>query len=97
MLVDVRQIGLQWFKPLEIMGLNALFAFVGSVFMIKVIYFNNINGCGDKATTVYSFLRQSLFGWSGESNSAVLFALAAVLLWMLICFGMYRRNWLIKL
>jgi predicted acyltransferase len=96
-LVDVRQIGLQWFKPLEIMGLNALFAFVGSVFMIKVIYFNNINGCGDKATTVYSFLRQSLFGWSGESNSAVLFALAAVLLWMLICFGMYRRNWLIKL
>jgi predicted acyltransferase len=95
-LVDVRQIGLTG-CPLEILGLNALFAFVGSVLMIKVIYFNNIDGCGDKATNVYSFLRNTLFGWSGEANSAVLFALATVLLWMLICLGMYRRSWFIKL
>ncbi len=96
-LVDVRQIGLKLFKPLEIMGLNALFAFVGSVLMIKVIYFNNIDGCGDKATTVYNFLRNALFGWSGEANSAVLLALLSVLLWISICFGMYWRRWFIKL
>jgi predicted acyltransferase len=96
-LVDVRQIGLKWSKPLEIMGLNALFAFVGSVLMIKVIYFNNIDGCGEKATTVYNFLRNALFGWSGEATSAVLLALLSVLLWMLICFGMYWRRWFIKL
>jgi predicted acyltransferase len=96
-LVDVRQVGLKFAKPWEWMGMNALFAFVGSVLMIKVIYFNNIDGCGEKATTVYNFLRSALFGWSGEANSAVLFALVTVLLWMLICFGMYRRNWFIKL
>ncbi len=96
-LVDVRQIGLKWLKPLEVMGLNALFAFVGSVLMIKVIYFNNIDGCGEKATTIYNFLRNALFGWSGEATSAVLLALLSVLLWMLICSGMYWRRWLIKL
>ncbi len=96
-LIDVRQIGLKWFKPLEFMGLNALFAFVGSVLMIKVIMSNNIDGCGDKATNIYTFLRNTLFGWSGAANSALLFALLSVLVWILICFGMYRRSWFIKL
>jgi predicted acyltransferase len=95
-LVDVRQIGLKWFEFLEFMGLNALFAFVGSVLMIKVILLNNIDGCGEKATSIYGFLR-SLFAWSGVDNSALLLALVSVLLWILICFGMYWQRWFIKL
>ncbi len=95
-LVDVRQIGLKWFEWLEMMGLNALFAFVGSVLMIKVIMSNNIDGCGDKATSIYAFLR-SLFAWSGVDTSALLLALVSVLLWILICWGMYWQRWFIKL
>jgi predicted acyltransferase len=95
--IDVRQLGLKLAKPFEILGMNAIFAFVGSVLAIKITYFNNIDGCGEKTTSIYNFLRSALFGWSGEANSTVLFALVTVLLWMLICFGMYRQNWFIKL
>lgn len=94
---DVQKTGLKWYESLEVMGLNALFAFVGSVLMIKVIVSNNIDGCGEKATTLYTFLRNTLFGWSGGDNSAVLLALVSVFLWILICWGMYWQRWFIKL
>jgi predicted acyltransferase len=96
-LIDVRGIGRSVAKPLEWMGLNALFAFVGSVFMIKIMYFNNIDGCGEKTTTVYKYLVDALFAWSGPANSVVLFAVLTVLFWNLLCYWMYRMNWLLKL
>jgi predicted acyltransferase len=96
-LIDVRQIGWKWFQPLEIMGLNAITAFVGSVFMIKIIYFNNVNGCGDQAMTIYDFLRKNVFAWFGDANSALFLSLLSVLIWMMICYGLYWRRWFIKL
>jgi predicted acyltransferase len=96
-LVDVRGIGRTLAKPLEWMGRNPLVAFVGSIFMIKIIYFNNMDGCGDKATSVYKYLVDALFGWSGPANSVVLFALFTVFFWNLMCFWMYRMKWFIKL
>jgi predicted acyltransferase len=96
-LVDVRGIGRNLAKPLEWMGLNALFAFVGSVFMIKIMVSNNVDGCGEKVTTVYRHLVDSLFGWAGPANSVVLFALFTVLFWNLLCYWMYRMRWFIKL
>jgi predicted acyltransferase len=96
-LVDVRSIGRSLFKPFEWMGLNALFAFVGSVFMIKIMVSNNVDGCGEKTTTVYKHLVNSLFAWSGPANGVVLFALLTVLFWTLLCYWMYRINWFVKL
>jgi predicted acyltransferase len=96
-LIDVRQMGWKWLKPLEIMGLNAITAFVGSVLMIKILYFNNVNGCGDKATTIYDFLYKNVFAGLGEANSALLLALLSVVIWMFICFGLYWQRWFIKL
>jgi predicted acyltransferase len=105
--VDINQIDAQglaqsWILPLAWMGKNALFAFVGSVLMIKLTYFNNINGCGDqasgfKAITIYDFLVKTLFGWAGAGHDTVLFALTTVLLWSFLCYIMYRLRWFIKL
>jgi predicted acyltransferase len=105
--VDANQIDAQglariWILPSAWMGKNALFAFVGSVLMIKLTYFNNINGCGDKASgfkaiTIYESLVKTLFGWAGAGHDTVFFALATVLLWSFLCYLMYRLRWFIKL
>ncbi len=101
-LIDVRGIGRKLTKPLEWMGLNPLFAFVGSVLMIKLMYFNNVNGCAGKIAdfkpvTIYDSLVKTLFGWAGSGHDTVLFALATVFLWSFLCYLMYRMRWFIKL
>jgi predicted acyltransferase len=101
-LIDVRGIGRKLSKPLEWMGLNPLFAFVGSVLMIKVMLKNNVNGCagniaGFKLITIYDSLMKNMFGWAGAGHDTVLFALATVILWSFFCYIMYRMRWFIKL
>jgi predicted acyltransferase len=101
-LIDVRGFGRKLTKPLEWMGLNPLFAFVGSVLMIKLTYFNNVNGCAGtvanfKPITIYDSLVKSMFGWAGAGHDTVLFALATVALWSFLCYFMYRMRWFIKL
>lgn len=94
-LVDVRKYR-RWFKPLEIMGLNAIFIYLASIVSIKLIMVNKI-GIGDSAKSIYELVKTQLFGWAGGLNSGVLFALATVLLWLAVAYGMYRRNWLVKI
>jgi predicted acyltransferase len=53
-LVDVRKYR-QWFKPFEIMGLNAIGIFVASIIAIKLLVMNKI-GSGDKAASIYEWL-----------------------------------------
>jgi predicted acyltransferase len=96
-LIDVRGIGRKLSKPLEWMGLNPLFAFVGSVLMIKVFMNNNVDVCGEKGTSIYKHLVKTMFGWAGAGHDTVLFAAATVLLWSFLCYLMYRMRWFIKL
>jgi predicted acyltransferase len=96
-LIDVRGIGRKLSKPLEWMGLNPLFAFVGSVLMIKVFMNNNVDVCGEKGTNIYKYLVKIMFGWAGAGHDTVLFAAATVVLWSFICYLMYRMRWFIKL
>jgi predicted acyltransferase len=101
-LIDVRGFGRKLTKPLEWMGLNPLFAFVGSILMIKVMLKNNINGCAGtiadfKPISVYASSVKTMFGWAGAGHDTVLFALATVVLWSFLCYIMYRMRWFIKL
>ena len=94
-LVDVRKYR-KWFKPFEILGLNAIFIYVASIVLIKLIMVNQI-GSGKQAKSIYEWLNNSLFGWAGDLNSGVLFAIATVLLWLGVAYLMYRRNWFLKI
>jgi predicted acyltransferase len=94
-LVDVRKYR-QWFKPFEIMGLNAIFIYVASIVLIKLLMVNEI-GSGDRAKSIYELLTDRLFGWAGTLNSGVLFAIATVLLWVGIADLMYRQRWFLKI
>jgi predicted acyltransferase len=94
-LVDVRKYR-QWFKPFEIMGLNAIFTYVASIVFIKLIMVNEI-GKDKQARSIYELLRENIFGWAGNLNSGLLFAIATVLLWLGVSYLMYRRQWFLKI
>jgi predicted acyltransferase len=94
-LVDVRKYG-KWFKPFEIMGLNAIFIYVASIVLIKLLMVNQI-GKGEQAKSIYELSNDRLFGWAGTLNSGVLFAIATVLLWFGVSYLMYRQRWFLKI
>ena len=94
-LVDVRKYR-QWFKPFEIMGLNAIFIYVASIVLIKLLMVNQV-GKGEQARSIYELVKEQLFGWAGALNSGLLFAIATVLLWLGVSYLMYRQRWFLKI
>ena len=95
-LIEVR--GLKWLGfPLEVMGLNAIFAFFGSGFVARILIKTHI-GTGSGATTTYTWIYEHLFKpWAGDLNGSLLFAIATVCFWWLILYFMYRRSWYFKI
>jgi predicted acyltransferase len=90
-LIEVRKSD-RWSKPFEIMGLNAIFAFVGSVLLIKICVKTNI---GDKTT--YEWLYQNLFAsWLGELNGSLILSLITLLFWWFVVYLMYQKRWFLK-
>jgi predicted acyltransferase len=94
-LVDVRKYR-QWFKPFEIMGLNAIFIYVASIVFIKLLMVNEI-GKGDTAKSLYEIVKEQLFGWAGALNSGLFLAIATVGLWLGVSYLMYRQRWFLKI
>jgi predicted acyltransferase len=94
-LIEVRD-RRHWGKPLEIMGLNAIFVFVASVLAIKILVKTHI-GSGENAPTTYRWIYEHLFvSWAGAMNGSLLFALVTVLFWWVVLYGMYRKHWFVK-
>ena len=87
----------KWGRPFEIMGLNAIFLFVGSGIVARILLKTHI-GSGETAPTTYTWIYENWFlPWAGPLNGSLAFAVAAVLFWWLILYGMYRRGWAIKI
>ena len=94
-LIEVRQ-RLRWAKLFKIMGLNAIFVFVASVLMIKILVKTQI-GTGAKAPNTYTWIYQHLFvPWAGALNGSFFFGLVTVLFWLGVGYGMYRLRWFVK-
>lgn len=95
-LIEVRSLR-RWGKPFEIMGLNAIFVFVASVLMIKVLVKTHM-GIEEKVPNIYTWIYEHFFvSWAGAMNGSLLFAVATVLFWWLVVYGMYRKQWFVKL
>ena len=95
-LIEVRSLR-RWGKPFEIMGLNAIFAFVASVLMIKTLVKTHI-GTGEKAPTTYTWIYEHVFvPWAGAMNGSLFFAMVTVLFWWVVLYGMYRQRWFVKI
>jgi predicted acyltransferase len=95
-LIDVRKRH-NWGRPFEIMGLNAIFVFVASVLLIKILVKTNI-GTGDNAPTTYAWINEHFFqSWAGPLNGPLLFSILTVLFWWVVLYGMYRQRWFLKI
>ncbi len=93
--IEVR--GGKWGRPFEIMGLNAIFLFVASGIVARLLLKTHI-GIGKTASTTYTWIYENWFvPWAGPLNGSLAFAVTAVLCWWLILYGMYRRGWTIKI
>jgi len=83
-----------WSRPFVMMGMNPLFIFWLSGFLVRNMFLNHV---GD--TNLRSWLYVN--GYSsllGETNIASLaFALSNVAFWLLVGWLMYRRRWFVKI
>jgi predicted acyltransferase len=87
----------KWGRPFEIMGVNAIFLFVASGIVARILLKTHI-GSGENAPTTYTWIYENWFlPWAGPLNGSLAFAVTAVLFWWLILYGMYRRGWAIKI
>jgi predicted acyltransferase len=95
-LIEVRRLKRLGF-PLEVMGLNAIFLFVGSGLFARILNKTQI-GVGEKAPSTYTWIYENLFAsWAGAINGSLFFAITTVLFWWVILYAMYRRRWFLKL
>jgi len=89
--------GWKWGRPFEIMGLNAIFLFVASGIVARILLKTHI-GTGANSSTTYTWIYDNWFvPWAGPLNGSLAFAVTAVLFWWLILYGMYRCGWAIKI
>jgi predicted acyltransferase len=87
----------KWGRPFEIMGVNAIFLFVASGIVARILLKTHI-GTGANPPTTYTWIYENWFvPWAGPLNGSLAFAVTAVLFWWLILYGMYRLGWAIKI
>lgn len=87
----------RWGWPFEIMGLNAIFLFVASGFLARILLFTPV-GAGDDAPSLYTWMYRNWFvPWAGDLNGSLGIAIATVFFWWWILYAMYRRRWFLKI
>ncbi len=86
----------QWGFPFEVMGLNALFIFVASGFVARILNLIKVEN-GTDPISLKTWIYETLFQSSlGSMNGSLAYAVITVLFWGLIAYIMYRQKWFIK-
>lgn len=95
-LIDIR--GHQsWIKPFLFFGTNAIFAFVGSGLVAKVLLRTRWTTETGTEESLWNFLYQHAYAsWLEPPVASVTFALTLVLLFGVVLGWMYHRKWFIK-
>lgn len=95
-LIEVNQIK-KWSKPFQILGLNAIFIFVSSVLLIKLLVKIKIGNI-ENELNLYQWLNNHLFlSRTNPANSSLLFGLITVILWWGIAYLLSKKKWFIKI
>jgi predicted acyltransferase len=94
-LIEVRK-RKEWSNPLEVLGLNPIVVFVGSVLVIKLLAKTQV-GTGKDAPSTYAWINQTFFqSWAGSLNGPFLFSIITLLFWFFVAYVMYRQRWFLK-
>jgi predicted acyltransferase len=95
-LIEVRGLR-RWGFPLEVMGLNAIFVFIASGLLARILTKTSV-GVGSNAVSTYTWIYEHIFSsWAGAMNGSLLFAITTVLFWWVILYWMYRHRWFFKI
>ena len=87
----------RWGWPFEVIGLNAIFVFVASGVLARILLKTHI-GSGADAPSTYTWIYQQGFqSWAGALNGSLAFAIATVLFWWTVLYGLYRQRWFLKI
>lgn len=94
--VDVHRVA-RWTPPFVAFGVNPTIAFVGSGILARIIYsIVKVDYHGERIP-LQAAIYQTLFaGWLAPINASLAFALAYVLLFLLVLTVLYRRNVIFK-
>jgi predicted acyltransferase len=85
-----------WFKPLTIMGMNALFLFALSGLVAKALNFFKFGDIGQQINLKQVlYLPLKTLGLS-PVNSSLLFAILFLLSFFIIAWAMWKRKWFVK-
>ncbi|EAW34617.1 acyltransferase family protein [Lyngbya sp. PCC 8106] len=94
-LIEVRQ-QQKWGFPFEVMGLNSIFLFVASGFVARILIYTKIPQNGESISLKTWIYQNGFVSWAGEMNGSLAFAIATVLVWWVVLYGMYQKRWFIK-
>ena len=82
--------------PFEIFGLNAIFVYVGSVVLAKILAHASVE-TGSESVNAGAWIYRTLFAsWAGPIDASLLYACATVALWWLVAYALHRCGWAIK-
>ncbi len=95
-LIEVKGIK-SWAGPFVILGMNPLFIFWMSGFLVRVLALIKIE-TADGLRPVWTLLYQHGFAsWLPSYPASLAFAMANVVFWLLVAWVMFRQRWFIKI
>ena len=77
----------RWAWPFEVFGVNALALFVGTGLMVKLMALVRMQGW---------IFRNLFLSWASPINASLFYAIAFILIWLLLMYLLYRKRIFIK-
>ena len=95
-LIDVQGIK-KWSTPFIYYGMNAIFVFVASGILAKILIRTKITSQDGNEISGWSYLYQNLYAsWLNPYNASLLFALTLLGIFLLILWWMYKKKIFVK-
>lgn len=87
----------KWSLPFKIFGMNALFAFIFHVLLLKTQMYYTVKLANGSTTNIKKLIADTLFSHYSPANSALLYALSFLFLNFLIVLFLYKRKIFIRI
>lgn len=94
-LIEIKGI-VRWSKPFEMFGLNAIALYFLHVLFFKIQIMVHLPCGNGKFCNLWKFIIKYGFGWAGLPYAYLYYAIASVLLWLVVATILYRKKIFIK-
>lgn len=96
-LIDVQGIR-KWAAPFTYYGMNAIFVFVASGLLVKMLIRIHVTSAEGTEISVWSYYYQTFYAsWLNPYNASLAFALSLVMFFLLTLWWMYKKKIFIKI